>query len=372
MNADFKKLICVHLRKSASSFFFLLCVLTACVPALPRVIKIGLAAPFEGRYRSIGYDAIYAARLAVREINAAGGVNGWQLELVAYDDRADLEMSRAAARNLLTDPDVVAVIGHYRQETTAAAGEFYMAGEMPLIALGGWLTNTTGVWHLSPSPETLAARMLTAAPVITPATAALWGDGPLAAALAAQMPAQGYRRIADGDGPPWPDVVFSTLPPADAAERLTAWRAGGWSCATHPINGEDRSGGCGRGWSGLLVGDGDLLSPTFTAIAGDSAQAVYAVTPYPQPFTLPQLEAWMAAYRAVGPHVPDPGPYALPTYEAVYLLAEALSAATQKGAPTRSSVAAVLPTVRRTGLLGTIAWDAAGFWLDAPVYGVTP
>jgi ABC-type branched-subunit amino acid transport system substrate-binding protein len=103
MNADFKKLICVHLRKSASSFFFLLCVLTACVPALPRVIKIGLAAPFEGRYRSIGYDAIYAARLAVREINAAGGVNGWQLELVAYDDRADLEMSRAAARNLLTE-----------------------------------------------------------------------------------------------------------------------------------------------------------------------------------------------------------------------------------------------------------------------------
>ncbi|HNT78619.1 MAG TPA: ABC transporter substrate-binding protein [Anaerolineae bacterium] len=317
------------------------------------MIKIGLVAPFEGRYRSIGYDAIYAARLAVREINAAGGVNGWQLELVAYDDRADLEMARAAARNLLTDPDVVAVIGHYRQETTAAAGEFYMAGEMPLIALGGWLTNTTGVWHLSPSPETLAARMLTAAPVITPATAALWGDGPLAAALAAQMPAQGYRRIADGDGLPWPDVVFSTLPPADAAERLAAPRA--------------------QGWAGILVGDGDLLSPTFTAIAGDAAQAVYAVTPYPQPSTLPQLEAWTAAYRAVGPHVPDPGPYALPTYEAVYVLSEALATATQFGLPTRSSVMMALSGVRRVGMLGTVTWDMeSSFWQDAPVYVYAP
>lgn len=352
MNADFKNLICVHLRSSASCFLLLALILTACVPALPRVIKIGLVAPFEGRYRAIGYDAIYAARLAVREINAAGGVNGWQLELVAYDDRADLEMARAAARNLLTDPDVVAVIGHYRQETTAAAGDLYAAGEMPLLALGGWLTNTTGVWHLSPSPEALAAQMLTAAPITTPAPAALWGDGPLAAALAAQMPAQGYQRIADGDGPPWPDGVFSTLPPAEAAERLAARRA--------------------QGWDGVLVGDGDVLSPAFTAIAGDSVENLYAVTPYPQPSGLPQTEAWTAAYRAVGPHVPDPGPYALPTYEAVYILAEALASATQTGAPTRSRVAAALPSVRRTGALGPIAWDADGFWADAPLYVVTP
>lgn len=240
-----------------SVFLSLALLLTACVPTLPRVVKIGLVAPFEGRQRAIGYDAIYAARLAAREINAAGGVNGWQLELVAYDDRADPEMARAAARNLLTDPDVVAVIGHYRQETTEAAGEFYAAEGLPLIAPGGWLTDATGVWRLWPSPDALAARMLT---------------------------------------------------------------------------------------------------------------ATTALTPYPLPAALPQAAAWTTAYRAVGPHVPDPGIYALPTYEAVYVLAEALKSATQSGAPTRSSVAAALPGVRRAGLLGTIAWDAEGFWRDAPLY----
>ncbi len=52
---------------------------------MPTTVKIGLVAPFEGSYRSIGYDAVYAARLVVREINATGGIDGVRLELVAYD-----------------------------------------------------------------------------------------------------------------------------------------------------------------------------------------------------------------------------------------------------------------------------------------------
>ena len=47
--------------------------LSACASTQP-VIKIGLVAPFEGRFRAIGYEAVYAARLAIREINARGGV----------------------------------------------------------------------------------------------------------------------------------------------------------------------------------------------------------------------------------------------------------------------------------------------------------
>lgn len=201
---------------------WLLLTLTACLPpTLPPVIKIGLAAPFEGAERDIGYDAIYAARLAVREINAAGGAGGWRLELVAYDDRADAELARIAARNLAVDPDVVAVIGHYRPASTAAAQAIYGEAGLPLLTLGG-----------------------------------------------------------------------------EAA-------------------------------------------------------------PYPQPETLPGAAAWIAAYRAVGPHTPEPGINALPTYEAVYALAEAIAAAATQGTPTRAAVAAALPTVERHGLLGALRWQPA-------------
>ena len=86
-------------------------------------IKIGLVAPFEGRYRYVGYDVIYAARLAVRQVNEAGGVGGYSVELVAYDDAAEAALAVGQARKLAVDPDVVAVIGHFRAEPTAAAAE---------------------------------------------------------------------------------------------------------------------------------------------------------------------------------------------------------------------------------------------------------
>ena len=98
------------------------------------VIKFGLVAPFEGRYRPVGYDALYAARLAVRERNAAGGVGGYRVELVAYDDGGDAPSAVERARQLVLDPQVVAVIGHYRIETTRAAWDIYARAALPLIA----------------------------------------------------------------------------------------------------------------------------------------------------------------------------------------------------------------------------------------------
>ncbi len=99
------------------------------------VIKIGLVAPFEGRYRSIGYEAIYAARLAIREINANGGLNGYRIELVALDDRGDPDQASYAARKLTIDPQVIAVIGHYRPDSTDAAIGEYCDQQMPMIAI---------------------------------------------------------------------------------------------------------------------------------------------------------------------------------------------------------------------------------------------
>ncbi len=105
-----------------TSAFFLL--LTACQHVSP-VVKIGLVAPFEGRHRAVGYDVIYSARLAVREINAAGGIGGYRVALVALDDGGDVELARATAVSLTKDPAVVAVIGHWRADTTAVAAPIY-------------------------------------------------------------------------------------------------------------------------------------------------------------------------------------------------------------------------------------------------------
>jgi ABC-type branched-subunit amino acid transport system substrate-binding protein len=126
--------------KSQKKLFFLLICGIWCLIFVPScgstrpVIKFGLVAPFEGRYRPVGYDAIYAARLAVRERNAAGGVGGYRVELVAYDDGGEAQSAAERARQLALDPQVVAVIGHLRVETTRAAWDVYARESLPLIA----------------------------------------------------------------------------------------------------------------------------------------------------------------------------------------------------------------------------------------------
>jgi ABC-type branched-subunit amino acid transport system substrate-binding protein len=106
-----------------------------CASADP-VVKVGLVAPFEGRNRAVGYDAIYSARLAVREINQAGGIGGHRVALVALDDRGDPQLAVEAAASLVLDPGVVAVVGHFLPQTTDVVASLYDERGLALIAAG--------------------------------------------------------------------------------------------------------------------------------------------------------------------------------------------------------------------------------------------
>lgn len=147
-------------------FFFILLpsafilFLVGCASVDP-VVKIGLVAPFEGQHRAVGYDVIYSARLAVREINQAGGIGGYRLALVALDDGGDPELAAATAASLAIDPAVVAVVGHWRPETTAVATAIYAEAGLPFIA--GGVTPFTMA-----DPERLPAAFHQAYEAVTP------------------------------------------------------------------------------------------------------------------------------------------------------------------------------------------------------------
>lgn len=111
------------------------------------VVKVGLVAPFEGRHRAVGYDVLYSARLAVREVNAAGGIGGTRVALVALDDSGNPEFAEATAESLVVDPAVVAVVGHWLPETTASARSIYADGGLAFL-IGG--EETVAPQELSP------------------------------------------------------------------------------------------------------------------------------------------------------------------------------------------------------------------------------
>ena len=125
------------------------------------VVKVGLVAPFEGRHRAVGYDTLYSARLAVREINAAGGIDGTRVALVALDDGGNPEFAAATAESLIVDPNVVAVVGHWLPETTAVAVPHYAEGGLTFLA-GGEEPLVPG------DPQELSTEFVDAYTTVTP------------------------------------------------------------------------------------------------------------------------------------------------------------------------------------------------------------
>lgn len=74
-------------------------------------IKIGLSLVLTGINSEIGVTGRNGAQLALNRINAAGGVNGRQLEFVIRDDKDDPDQAVIADSDLI-QAGVVAIIGH--------------------------------------------------------------------------------------------------------------------------------------------------------------------------------------------------------------------------------------------------------------------
>ena len=102
----------------------------------PQVLKIGLVAPFEGQERDLGYDGIYAARLAVRAFNQAQPDTGVKLALVALDDSSEPDTAAGNSLALAADPAIIAVIGIGGEETRLATAENLADASIPFIHTG--------------------------------------------------------------------------------------------------------------------------------------------------------------------------------------------------------------------------------------------
>jgi len=117
-------------------------VMAVCVAALGMAgaleaadkIKIGFNAPLTGFAASDGKSSSEGAKLAVEQINAAGGINGKMLELVIYDDQAKPAQSIPIASKLIgQDKVVIGVSGSYSGPTRSAAG-VYQEAKIPYIS----------------------------------------------------------------------------------------------------------------------------------------------------------------------------------------------------------------------------------------------
>lgn len=97
-------------------------------------IKVGFFAPTTGPVAADGENSLNAAKLAVENINASGGIDGREVVLVDYDDAFDTKQSVSVAQKLTTKDKVVAVVSGSYSGTTRAAAPVYQDAGIPMIA----------------------------------------------------------------------------------------------------------------------------------------------------------------------------------------------------------------------------------------------
>lgn len=139
-----------RLMRNPASMHSLRCLLIVALFALlatscrPRdsavsIIHVGGIAPLSGPLAAtVGQQMVNSADLAVRELNAAGGllVNGrrYHLELAWEDDGNAPEQAASAAQRLINQRHVVAIIGPPYSRTAIAAGTVAESARIPLIS----------------------------------------------------------------------------------------------------------------------------------------------------------------------------------------------------------------------------------------------
>ncbi len=301
-----------HCALRRCSLFILSLFIASCTPSTRPSLKIGLVAPFAGRYREVGEEVIYAIRLAVREANAAGGIGGYTVELMALDDGGDPARAAEQAHKLATDPQVVGVIGHWLDSTTLAAAPVYADFGIPFLAT-------------------------TTFPDLNPAAFRLW------------LTDSAYLAAA-------PDTSHCPLP-CDSLEDLS------WLQSTIPLRFAPGTIVSNHAKRSKISGPPLWGLSQFPRLLGDEADDINIIAPAPLPADSSDPD-FADRYRSISPGV-APHFLAVLAYDAAKILFSAIEQNIKiDGLPTRSGVAAALAQTDYNGLSGHFSFNSDRDWAE--------
>jgi branched-chain amino acid transport system substrate-binding protein len=97
-------------------------------------IKIGHFASMTGKEATFGQSTDNGIRMAIEEINAAGGLNGRPLTVITYDDKGESKEAGNAVTRLITSDKVVAVLGEVASGLSMAGGAVAQQYGVPMIS----------------------------------------------------------------------------------------------------------------------------------------------------------------------------------------------------------------------------------------------
>ena len=128
-------------------------------------LKIGHIAGKTGWLKGPALSATVAVDMAVKEINAAGGVNGKMLEIIEFDSGSDPKQAALAAKTLVKDHDVLAIVGPFSSGEAKVA---FNVAEREKIVMMSNASSAPGLtdglewgWRITEDEGKQFARLLT-------------------------------------------------------------------------------------------------------------------------------------------------------------------------------------------------------------------
>ncbi|HEX6650364.1 MAG TPA: ABC transporter substrate-binding protein, partial [Pyrinomonadaceae bacterium] len=96
-------------------------------------VRIGVFMSTTGTTANFGISSVNGIKLATEEANAAGGINGKQVELLVQDDRSDPSEAATIVTKFVTQDMVNAVIGEVASSRSLAAAPIAQNAKIPML-----------------------------------------------------------------------------------------------------------------------------------------------------------------------------------------------------------------------------------------------
>jgi branched-chain amino acid transport system substrate-binding protein len=303
-------------------------------------IKIGLSGPFTGGSSSMGVSMRDGVKLAVGEINAAGGVMGRQLEVVERDDEAKNELGVQIAQELINKENVVATVGFINTGVAFAAQRFYQEAEIPVfnnVATGSVVTKQfagadfkANYIFRNAANDTIQSAMI--------ANEAVNRGGFKKPAILADSTNYGQlgktdltNALAKMNITPVATEKFNIGDTDMTAQLLRAKEAGADVILTYAIGPElaqIANGMAKLGWKVPMIGSWTLSMASFIDTAGPNGDGAMMPQTFIQQPTTPKRKAFIDAYQKAYNIDRIPSPVsAAQGYDSIYLLAAAINQA---------------------------------------------
>ncbi|HKO99399.1 MAG TPA: ABC transporter substrate-binding protein [Pyrinomonadaceae bacterium] len=124
------KRILISLGLTASLLFAL-----ACQPGAggSDKVRIGVFMSLTGSTANFGISSVNGIKMAADEVNAAGGINGKQIELLVQDDRSDASEAATIVTKFVTQDQVHGILGEVASSRSIAAAPIAQNAKIPML-----------------------------------------------------------------------------------------------------------------------------------------------------------------------------------------------------------------------------------------------